>query len=320
MLEPQATGTFALRFQIGERTLAGFGLQVQTFASKLGAPVQPPPDPATLLPAGSEAIDGVLLRAIPWEDGEPALKTDAAWLRYVVQTYKHCYIDMQQSFDDYRAKFSAKTRSTITRKVKKWAEHSGGELRWKTYKTSEELRRFHPLARSVSALTYQERLLTAGLPDDAGFIEQMARDADADRARGYILYYDDRPVSYLYCPIVDDAAIYAYLGYDPAYMKHSVGTVLQWLALEDLFAERRVRFFDFTEGETDHKRLFATHILSAANVLFVRNTMRLWLLVSAHRRFNSWVAGMRELTVRWGWHTALRRWQRFGLKGGSEAT
>ena len=39
---------------------------------------------------------------------------------------------------------------------------------------------------------------------------------------------------------------YAYLGYDPDYLHLSVGTVLQWLALDSLFAERRFRFFDFT--------------------------------------------------------------------------
>lgn len=265
-------------------------------------------------------MDGVLLRAIPWEQGEPAVKSDAAWLRYVVQTYSHCYIDMQQSFDDYRAKFSAKTRSTITRKVKKWAEHTGGRLQWKTYKTRDELLQFHPLARSVSVLTYQERLLTAGLPDDAPFIDKMTKDADDDKARGYILFDQDRPVSYLYCPIVDDSAIYAFLGYDPQYMKQSVGTVLQWLALEDLFAERRVRYFDFTEGETDHKRLFATHVVSAANVLFLTSSMRHRLLVGAHLRFNRLIAAMREMAVRMGWHATLRRWQRFGAKDGSGAS
>ncbi|QJQ07721.1 GNAT family N-acetyltransferase [Undibacterium piscinae] len=49
----------------------------------------------------------------------------------------------------------------------------------------------------------------------------------------------------MYCPIVDDALIYAYLGYDPDYLKLSVGTVLQWLALQDMFAETRFKIFDF---------------------------------------------------------------------------
>ena len=68
--------------------------------------------------------------------------------------------------------------------------------------------------------------------------------------------------------------IYAFLGYDPNYMNFSVGTILQWLALEHLFEENSFRFFDFTEGQSAHKKLFATHNVQCANVFFLRDNMR----------------------------------------------
>ncbi len=57
-------------------------------------------------------------------------------------------------------------------------------------------------------------------------------------------------------------------------MNFSVGTVLQWLALEHLFEENTFRFFDFTEGQSEHKKLFATHNVQCANVFFLRSNMR----------------------------------------------
>ena len=85
--------------------------------------------------------------------------------------------------------------------------------------------------------TYQEKLLDAGIPESERFVREMESLAAQDQVRAYILFDRERPVSYLYCPVEDGTLIYAYLGYDPDYMKLSVGTVLQWLAVEQLFGE-----------------------------------------------------------------------------------
>jgi CelD/BcsL family acetyltransferase involved in cellulose biosynthesis len=142
------------------------------------------------------------------------------------------------------------------------------------YKTPGEMQDFVRLARIVSKLTYQERLLDAGLPDSADFVHQVESLATKDRVRAYILFDGERPVSYLYCPVQDGVLIYSYQGYDPDYMQMSVGTVLQWLAVEQLFNEARFRYFDFTEGDSEHKRLFDTHHRQCANVFWLKKTLR----------------------------------------------
>ncbi|MGB4497253.1 MAG: GNAT family N-acetyltransferase, partial [Methylococcaceae bacterium] len=191
------------------------------------------------------------------------------------------YIDLTSfSFENYQKKFSAKTKSTINRKIKKYAEHCGGSISWKTYTLPNEMRQFFELARTVSKLTYQERLLDAGIPDSEEFICKAEVLAGKQCVRAYILFDDDnKPVSYLYCPVQNNVLIYAYLGYDPSYMKMSVGTVLQWLAIEQLFAEGCFRYFDFTEGQSEHKRLFATHQRQCANVFFVKKTLPNQLII-----------------------------------------
>ena len=94
--------------------------------------------------------------------------------------------------------------------------------------------------------------------------------AARDQVRAWLLFVDGRPVSYLYAPAEGDTLIYAYLGYDPDFAEYSPGTVLQLEAMRQLMEERRFRLFDFTEGEGQHKRLFATDGVECVDLLLVR--------------------------------------------------
>jgi hypothetical protein len=136
---------------------------------------------------------------------------------FIRQRYRRFYARLDGSFDDYLATFSAKSRSTLKRKVRKLADRSGGTLDIRTFRTEEEAPHFHRDARAVSALTYQERLLHAGLPDGEAALDRMRQLARQDAMRGWILYLDGRPASYLYAPAQGETLIYAHLGYDPAF-------------------------------------------------------------------------------------------------------
>ena len=78
------------------------------------------------------------------------------------------------------------------------------------------VRAFHREARGVAARTYQERLLGAGLPDDAGFVQRMLHDGAAGAVRAWLLRLDGAAVAYLYCPVRSGDLIYEYVGHDPA--------------------------------------------------------------------------------------------------------
>ncbi len=310
-MSPWQSRTVPLKFQVGDWTLFSVPLQLQVTSVELldeTPPVADPQPPAADLPTGCR---GFLIRGLPVAAALPKLVGSGRFLRYAPLQYDHCYIDLQGSFEDYRAKFSSKTRSTITRKVKKFAEHCGGEIRWRTYKNPDEVREFLALARQVSALSYQERLLGVGIPDSAAFAEQAEALAREDRLRAYLLFHGERPVAYLYCPVNDGVLVYAYLGYDPGFMQWSVGTILQWLALEQIFAEGRFRLFDFTEGQSDHKRLFSTHQRHCAHVFFVRRTVWTRLLLTAHDGLDRGSALLGRSLERWGWKARIKRLIRF---------
>jgi CelD/BcsL family acetyltransferase involved in cellulose biosynthesis len=216
-------------------------------------------------------------------------------------------VDLSIGYNAYMAKFSAKTRSTLKRKMRKFADLSGGEIGVLEFRTKDELTRFFPLARSVSAKTYQERLLGAGLPDTPAFAEYAASLAENGALRAYVLDLQGRPAAYLFLPIEHGRVVYAYLGYDPAVAQHSPGTVLQLAVMERLFAEPGLRLFDFTEGAGEHKELFSTHALPCVDVLLLKRGSRGVRVVRAHAAYSALEQRTVALADRLGLKARIKR-------------
>jgi len=295
------------KFQLSDWTLFQTSIRLQLRSIELGEADNPE---AIAIPREEHLAPGshgFAMRRQPVDGALPRLSRAGPFLRYAPLQYQHCYIDLATSFEDYQKKFSSKTRSTINRKVRKYAEHCGGTLKWHAYRSPDEVPAFFQLARAVSKLTYQEKLLDAGLPDTPEFMERARALAANGQLRAYVLFDGERPVSYLYCPVQDGVAIYAFLGYDPAYMHLSVGTVLQWLVLEQMFNEGDLRYFDFTEGQSDHKRLFATHQRHCANVFLVRATLRNVAIIRGHALVDGFSGWAGQLLDRYGVKAKVRR-------------
>jgi CelD/BcsL family acetyltransferase involved in cellulose biosynthesis len=190
--------------------------------------------------------------------------------RFVRQRYKRYFARLDLGFESYLATFSAKSRSTCRRKLRRFAERSGGEIDVRAFASEEEIASFYQEARALSARTYQERLLDAGLPEGEEALDAMRALARAGAARGWLLYLDGRAIAYLYAPSEGATLIYAYLGYDPEYADLSPGTVLQLEAMRLLMDEGAFALFDFTEGEGQHKKLFSTGSVDCVDLLLVR--------------------------------------------------
>jgi CelD/BcsL family acetyltransferase involved in cellulose biosynthesis len=259
------------------------------------------------LPAGA---DGFLVNSLP-ADLLSALAARQPGLRaFVRQRYRRSYASLDGGFDAYLSGFSAKSRSTLKRKVRKLAERSGGTLDLRCYRTPAEAEEFYWHARQVSARTYQERLLDAGLPEGEEALKAIRAEAAADAMRGWLLFLDGAPISYLYAPADGATLIYAHLGYDPAFAEFSPGTVLQFEAMRELMKEGRFGLFDFTEGEGQHKLQFGTGTVDCIDVLLVRRSLGNLLAGHALNGFDGAVAAAKRAVRRVGLerHTrALRR-------------
>jgi Acetyltransferase (GNAT) domain len=225
------------------------------------------------LPNPSEVptdADGLLIKGLK---SPTQLCRDAGgrgWSVIRWRQYPRYLVDLTMTFDDYLARFSSKTRSTLKRKMRKLQGLAGGAIDWREYRTVAEIEAFLPLAWELSAGTYQARLLDAGLPRTAAFKAEALARAAHGAVRAHILNLNGRAVSYLFLPVDGARVVYAYLGYDSEFADLSPGTVLQLLAMESMFADPALELFDFTEGDGAHKRMFATSVVNCEDVLLVR--------------------------------------------------
>jgi hypothetical protein len=125
--------------------------------------------------------------------------------------------------------------------------------------------------------------------------------------RGYLLFLEGKPVSYLYCPIENRKFIYSHLGYLPEMAQHSVGTVLQMLVLEDIFNNEDADYFDFTEGQSPHKSLFSTHSTRCANFMFLKNSFNHKFWINLHIIFNTVFDGLIGLLDKMGIKAKIKK-------------
>ncbi len=269
-----------LRFQIGARTLAAIPRRLERVALSLdealtgAAPTLAPLAPDT---------DGHLLTSLP-AHREAALRR-AGLIGFVRQRYTRYYVDLEGGETAWAAGLSARTRSGVRRKAKKLAAANGDNLDIRTYRSAADLATFLPLARQVSAKTYQERLLGSGLPDDAGFADRVHALSGDDAARGWLLFLGETPIAYLWCTADGATLRYDHVGHDPDWGHLSPGTVLMDHALRSLFGDCFARF-DFTEGEGQHKRGFASGGTACVDLLLLRPTLANRVTVTALSAFD----------------------------------
>jgi hypothetical protein len=275
----------ALKFQIGARTLASVTRDLARVALSLDDVLA---GRAPVLPDAGR--DGYLVTSLP-EAFADAVRRDGM-VAVVRQRYRRFHTDLTIGHDAWLAALSASARSTLKRKGKK-AAAAGIEVR--AYRTPSELTVFYPLARAVSAKTYQERLLDAGLPEDAASVAHLHALAAVDGVRAWLLLIGGEPAAYLCCTAQGTALRYDHVGHDPALNDLSPGTVLQAAAMRDLFGDRFARF-DFTEGAGQHKRLFSTGGVDCVDLLLLRPTLANRATLAALSAFDGAMARAKRAT------------------------
>ena len=288
-----------LRFQVGARTLASIQRQLVRvplgLEDALGGHVP-------VLPELPRDAHGYAVTSLAEPRHDAMVAAGGPMLAFVRQRYTRYHADLTIGVDQYLARMSGSTRAGLRRKARRLAEVSGGKLDVRSYTGVEGLQRFHDIARAISARTYQEKLLGAGLPDDATFLARMAALAAANRVRAWTLHIAGEPAAYLYCPARGDTLLYEYVGHDPAFNDLSPGGVLMMEAMAQLLDERRFARFDFTEGEGQHKRQFATGGVPCLDMLLLRPSLTNRMTTAALGGFDSATA----LAKRWSQNPALK--------------
>ncbi len=115
----KAGGRVALRVEVAGRTLGHIRRDLAVVGHSLDAIL----DPATrAIPSAGR--DGWLFRSLPRDRLTDLTARLEGWLVSVRQSYPRHYVPMEgQDFDDWWRGFSSRTRSTLSRKARRLAEH-----------------------------------------------------------------------------------------------------------------------------------------------------------------------------------------------------
>lgn len=290
-----------LRFMIGARTLLTLRPRLVRVAHSLRQAREGVRPDLPGLPAGAA---GFLVTSLPDAQLDSLLRTGLLGL--VRQRYTRSFVDLSIGFDRWFGGLSANTRQGLKRKAKRLAAESGGAIDIRRFRSPDEIAIFHPLARALSARTYQERLLGAGLPEGLAPLQRLAA---ADGVRAWLLCLQGQPIAYLCCTADDDTLLYTHVGHDPDAAMLSPGAVLQLEAMRDLFGDR-FGWFDFTEGDGQHKRQMASGGIACVDLLLLRPTLANRAILAALGGFDGGVAWAKRIVHRIGADRLARQLRR----------
>lgn len=291
---PLTRGTRPLRFAVGEITVFRRPLRSLTLVHDFlanGGPELRRELARALLDTFSRRLgadEGVFLDGLPTSSVLLELIANSTFARQLLtirlgDPFEHQFARLPASFRDYEAQLGSHSRLNLRHRRKRLLAHVSGELRTARYTEISGIEEFITAAQKISQTTYQWRLLGLGLRDRAELRGALTRAARHGWLRSYILYCRSEPVAFMLGYLYRRTYHYMDVGYDPAWAKWGVGSILQMDVMKDLIEDpQRPEIFDFSTGYGDHKARFGNTSRTEINLLLLRNTTRNALLASGY--------------------------------------
>lgn len=230
---------------------------------------------------------------------------------YVYNIVPLYYINIIGTFEDYLCNnFKKKQRYNLKRSVKQFIKNSEKMFDFRCYKNSGEVVSFLNKAQEISKLTYQSKLLKAGLPNNVEFRKDLFKLAEQNRFYGYLLFRDEKPIAFAYCIRNGNTLKYNIIGYNPSYSKESPGNVLLMLILENVFREGVIDIFDFGPGYAQYKSIFSTNHLMVADVFLFQKSVKFFFKVAAHYSIDLFNSKTGNFLSKFGLKEQCRKWLR----------
>jgi hypothetical protein len=207
----------------------------------------------------------------------------ASLTRQIGKGYEHQFIDMPGTYADYIAKLGSRSRQSVLYSQRRLTKDMNGDLQCRCFESEADVAQFVADAQTVSRKTYQWNLLGLGLRDAEGLAASLRHAARTSTFRCFILYCAGKPAAFMLGQQHPGCYYYDDVGFDPDFTKHSVGSVLQIMVLEQLLGRPdRPRYFDFSTGYGEHKGRFGNLSRSEADLLVMPATVGNRLLLGAY--------------------------------------
>lgn len=196
---------------------------------------------------------------------------------------EHYLINLPPSFEEYMRKFSSKSRNNLRRSVRKLQRDTGAEVHVSRITFPEQVDSFVDSAVEISKTTYQWRLLGSGLRSPAILKRNLRFLAERGWLRCYLLRCGKEVCAFMICHQRNGLCHSPTIGYNPRWEGYSVGTILQLLVIEDLFAYDRPAVFDFGTGSGAQKEFFGNTSFLDTDVYLLRRSLYAHLACGVHK-------------------------------------
>ncbi len=255
-------------------------------------------------------LDGIPLDSFLWEYLQKSRIIQRGFLAYRPEAAKeHLLLRFVGTFQDYMARFSAKHRKNINREIKRLKAGEMGELQFVRYELPEEVPTFLEHAVKLSKKTYQWIVLHRGLDDPNLLRHRLPLLAKHGWFRSYLLFCGGKACSFLLGYQCHGKFLFYEIGYDPALARYSVGTVMQFLAVEDLFNYKCPEVMDLGTFDSYKEVLSTEKHLRSSMFLFPRTARARFMRASHHCTLTANTA-LSSLLDRFNVKTKLRKWMR----------
>jgi hypothetical protein len=189
------------------------------------------------------------------------------------------------SMDDFLQKRSSKTRSTWRRQDRSLEKNFENRLKLRHFEKPEEMDELCRDMLAVAGRSYQHGL---GVAFSASPMQRALIKLGLDKGwyHSWILYLDDRPVSFWDGMAYGDTFLTNTPSFDPNFTKHSVGRFTMFRMMEDLCADKHISCLDFGQGEAEYKSAFGNASRVEREVLLIAPRPLPMLLMLTHSCFS----------------------------------
>ncbi len=164
---------------------------------------------------------------------------------------------LQDSVEAFYQTLSPKVRKNQKWQAKKILQHFGGNVTIRCFRENTELDCMFQDVEEVAKKTYQ-RGMGVGFQTNHEMRERFQLQAGKGWLRAYVLYLESVPAAFWIGDVYQQVFHSHFMGYDPAFAKHSPGMYLVMQTVEGFCAEDEVREIDWGLGDAQYKEVLGT--------------------------------------------------------------
>ena len=198
---------------------------------------------------------------------------------------RHWLMSLPKTWDEFLMKRSRKHRYWLKRLEVSLIRYFQDRWRIKKYTSLEDVIEFVDAAESIASKTYH-RVLGVGFRRDVETFRRVVMEARRGQLQGYVLLIDDQPKAFWHCFDYERILYLVATGYDPAFRKYELGTVL----LMRIFQEhcgRQIDMVDFGLGDAGYKERFGSEYFEETSLYLFPQTAR-GILLNVLVRWMGW--------------------------------